>query len=134
MEGHTDIVRSVSISQDGRRVLSCSPDRTIRLWDVASGKELRRLEGHDSAVHSVAFSPDGRRALSGAGSTRQKAEDQAEPVDCTVRLWDVETGVELHRFEGHTNEVLCVAISPDGKKAASAGSLDDTIRLWKLPP
>jgi WD40 repeat protein len=59
----TDAVYGVAISPDGRRALSCGPDRTIRLWDVETGQELRRMLC-PTAVAAVAFSPDGRRALS----------------------------------------------------------------------
>ena len=63
-------------------------DRTLRLWDLETGAELRRFEGHERRVTSVAVLPDGRRALSGSEIR-------------TLRLWDLETGAELRRFEGH---------------------------------
>ena len=66
--GHTDNVRSVSWSPDGRRALSGSADHTVRLWEVESGRCLRVLEGHTDWVLSVAFSPDGHHALSGAAN------------------------------------------------------------------
>ena len=73
---------------DGRRALSGSDDKTLRLWDLETGAELRRFEGHEGGVSSVTVLADGRRALSGSG-------------DKTLRLWDLETGAELRRFEGH---------------------------------
>jgi WD40 repeat protein len=117
-EGHTEWVASVAFSPAGRQALSGSDDNTLRLWDVATGQELRRCEGHTNGVTSVAFSPDGRQALSGSG-------------DRTLRLWDVATGQELRRCEGHTNTVTSVAFSPDGRQALS-GSSDDTLRLWDV--
>jgi WD40 repeat protein len=77
-------VVSVVFSPDGRRALSGSQDRTVRLWDVESGHELQRFEGHTGTVHGVAFSPDGRRALSGGGYTSPGAK-----MDGTVRLWQL---------------------------------------------
>jgi len=93
-------------------------DKTIRLWEVTTGKELRRFEGHSSWVTSVAFSPDGRYILSGS-------------KDKTLKLWEVSTGRELRRFEGHSDSVNSVAFSPDGRYILS-GSSDSTIRLWEL--
>ena len=68
-------VTSVCFSPDGRQVLTGSDDNTARLWDAATGQELRRFEGHTLPVWSVCFSPDGRQVLTGSS-------------DKTVRLWD----------------------------------------------
>ena len=111
-------VWSVAWSADQRRALSGSDDKTVRLWDVETGRCLRVLEGHTSAVWSVAWSADQRRALSGA-------------QDKTVRLWDVETGRCLRVLEGHTTRSLSVAWSADQRHALS-GSDDKTVRLWDV--
>jgi RNA polymerase sigma factor (sigma-70 family) len=81
--------------------------------------ELRRLGGHAPHwVIGVAIAPDGRAALSGG-------------FDGTVRLWDLEEGEEVRRFEGHEGGVLAVAFSPDGRRALSGGQ-DRTLRVWDV--
>jgi len=66
--GHTDEVRSVAFSLDGRRILTGSMDNTAKVWDAETGQELFSLKGHTSFVTSVAFRPDGRRILTGSGN------------------------------------------------------------------
>ena len=118
LRGHWSFVSSVSLSSDGRLAVSGGGDKTLRVWNLASGKCLFILRGHTNTVESVALSPDGRRALSGSG-------------DKTLRLWDLESGQCLQTLQGHTSEVSSVALSPDGRRALS-GSWDDTLRLWAL--
>jgi WD40 repeat protein len=115
---HTAAVQSVAFSPNGACALSGSEDRTLRLWDLETGRCLRVLEGHTARVWSVAWSPDGHQVLSGSG-------------DNTVRLWDLETGRCLRVLEGHTATVFSVAWSPDGHQALSS-SQDRTVRLWDL--
>jgi dipeptidyl aminopeptidase/acylaminoacyl peptidase len=88
----------------------------IQLWDVATGKELRRWPVPYSSIEALAFSPDGRSLAAGS-------DDQ------TVRVWEVGTGKQRYCLRGHQRGVLSVAFSPDGKTLAS-GSQDQTIALW----
>jgi WD40 repeat protein len=81
-------------------------------------------------VVGVAFSPDGKLALTGGGGVFDAAPHG--PMDCTVRLWDVANGKQIRCFTGHTDRVMSVAYSPDGQFALS-GSIDGTVRLWRLP-
>ncbi len=117
--GHGDAVLSVAFSPDGRRALSASFDGTARLWDVASGRELRSFP-HTSRLYAIAFSPDGRQFVSGCGGNALKDGAVYDPLNCVVRLWDVETGREIRQLRGHTAGVRTVAWSPDGRFILSA--------------
>ena len=100
--GHQGGVRSAALSPDGKIALSGGVDGTVKLWEVASGRELQSFVGHRGGVLSVAFSPEGKFALSGDS-------------DGTVKVWEVANGRELLSFVGHQGGILSVAFSPDGR-------------------
>ncbi len=111
-------INAYAFSPDGKRALTGADDKTVRLWDLETGRCLRVLKGHTDSVRSVAWSADDRHALSGSG-------------DKTVRLWEVETGRCLRVLEGHTSEVRSVAWSADQCRAFS-GDIRGGIRVWDL--
>jgi WD40 repeat protein len=119
-EGHTAGLHAVALSADGTLAASASADGTLRVWDVKTGKELRRLAGFPDAVRSLAFAPEGVRLLSG---------HQGVKSDFAVRLWDAGEGKELRVFKGHAKEVTAVAFGPSGRTFVSA-SVDGTLRVW----
>jgi WD40 repeat protein len=87
--GHSDTVKSVTFSPDGKTLASGSLDKTIKLWDVASGKELCTLSGNSEPVFSVAFSPDGKTLYS-------------DSKDNTIKIWDIASGKELRTRPSHS--------------------------------
>src|SRR5205823_3006852 len=92
--------------------------KTLRLWDLVTGRTKHILAGHTGPVRALAIMPDGQRAISAS-------------ADQTLRIWDLESGQVLHTLVGHKGEVGIVHITPDGKRAVS-GSQDGTLRVWDL--
>jgi WD40 repeat protein len=160
LRGHMDNVNALAVLPDGR-VLSASDDKTLRLWDVDTGVEIRRFEGHLDRVTAVVAFSNGR-AISGSADNTLRLWDveTGEEIRCiegptgalggiesvvvlgdgrvlssasdyTLRLWDVESGKELRRFEGHEFIITAVIVLPDGRRALSASG-DETFRLWDL--
>ncbi|CAH2572605.1 Vegetative incompatibility protein HET-E-1 [Planktothrix rubescens] len=116
--GHSGYVTSVAISPDGQTLVSGSNDKTIKIWQLSTGQELRTLTGHSGWISSLAISPDGQTLVSGSW-------------DKTIKIWQLSTGQELRTLTGHSAHVGSVAISPDGQTLVS-GSGDNTIKIWEL--
>lgn len=119
--GHQGPVRSVQFSADGHRLLTCSYDNSVRLWDVAQAQPIKTLRGHGAGVMDCAFSPDGLWAVSGGQDQR-------------VRLWDI-AGYEEARvlrgrvISGHADAVLSARFSADGRQIITA-SRDRSSKLY----
>jgi WD40 repeat protein len=160
LEGHTDFVNAVAVTPDGQRAVSGSDDRTLKVWNLASGQLLRSLEGHTSRVNAVALTPDGQQVVSGSddhtvkvwdlasGQLLRSLERQTGPVnavavtpdgqqvvggfaDNTVKVWDIGSGRLLRSIKGHTDRVMAVAVTPDGQQVVS-GSDDKTVKVWDI--
>src|SRR5262249_42897722 len=121
---HGYTVAGVAFSPDRKTLASAGQDNTIRLWDLATGKQVRRLVAitglgaQHAWVTSLAFSPDGKRILGGTsnGSTH-------------LILWETATGKELWRIEEKQRGIGSVAFAPDGKAVASS-DVSGEIVLW----
>jgi WD40 repeat protein len=157
LRGHDGLVWTISFSPDGRWLVSGGQDSIVRVWDTASGVEVRKLSRHKAPVRSVAFSPCGRWLASASedrtvilwnaktGEAVHTLSAQPVPIwsltfspdgqrlttACRRGLctWDVDTGKPIHSWQHDQGSVLGVAYSPDGKRLASAGR-NGTIKVW----
>jgi len=157
--GHADKVNSVCFSPDDKYIASGSNDKTVKLWDVATGKELRTFTATDDIVN-VMFSPDGKylyctcrysavvRFEISTGQVFEFGErsshfaiptkddrfivvDHSSTEGNRIALIDSKSG-ELRKFPvGHLDYIWCASLSPDGRYVAS-GSGDKTVKLWDI--
>jgi len=120
LTGRTGTVNSVAFSPDGETLATGNADGTVRLWDVATHRQITALTGPGGAVNSVAFSPDGTTLAGGS-------------TDGTVRRWDVATRRQITalRDPAFTGTVTSVAFSPDGTTLVGASPYH-TVRVWDL--
>jgi WD40 repeat protein/serine/threonine protein kinase len=160
LQGHKGAVNSVCLSDDGALAISGSDDKTVRLWDLKTGRRLHTFRGHRRAVTSVCLSRDGQLMISGSWDRTVKLWDMktrelvrtfeghgsgvnsvsltgdnlyaiSGSTDNSLRVWDMETGKCLHTFKGHTQAVTSVSVSQDGRVVLSGG-WDHAMRMWDL--
>ncbi|KAL5105225.1 Dynein assembly factor with WDR repeat domain 1 [Taenia crassiceps] len=119
IKAHDLPLTNLSFNKTGSHFITGSYDRTCKIWDAATGEEVRTLGGHTNVVYTVAFNlPVSDRIATGS-------------FDKTVKLWDSESGECLHTLEGHSAEVVCLHFSSDSRLLAT-GSMDTTAKVWDL--
>jgi WD40 repeat protein len=117
-QGHSDRVLSVEYSNDGKKIVSSSADKTIKVWDTETGECLGTYKGHSGPILSAVFSIDGQKILSASW-------------DKTIKEWDIETGRCIYTYEGHSSGVKNAIYSIEGQKILSV-SADKTIKEWSV--
>jgi WD40 repeat protein len=120
LDGHTGAVTGAAFSGDGKTVATCGWDRTVRLWDAATGRPGAVLYGHTDRVSSVVFSP-----------SRSHPHLASEAYDTTGILWDTGRSLELVRLPGLTSSSSVLAFDPQGKMLATVDR-EFTGRLWDV--
>jgi WD40 repeat protein len=113
---HTDEIKTVAASPDGKLLAIGGADTLIRIWDRVTGKPLRTLKGHKGGIETLAFSPDGAVLASG-------------DAEGTIGLWHAADGSLLRTLNGHTERVTAIYFSADGSLLVSAGA-DGRLNFW----
>lgn len=110
IKAHDLPLTNLSFNKTGSHFITGSYDRTCKIWDAATGEEVRTLDGHTNVVYTVAFNlPVSDRVATGS-------------FDKTVKLWDSESGECLRAFEGHSAEVVCLQFASDSRLLATGMS------------
>jgi WD40 repeat protein len=119
-EGHTHVLEGAIHLPGGQRMMTCSWDGSLRVWNLKSGKQIGKdwRDGNSGGVWTIALSPDGKKVVSGSN-------------DGGVRLWDMDTCKVIAKWTGHTRTVSSVCWSRDGQQVVS-GSEDGTVREWDV--
>jgi WD40 repeat protein len=116
--GHTKDIYSIACSPDGQTLTSGSYDRTVKIWNIKTGKITRTLDEYSFGVMSVAFSSDRQTIMSGS-------------LDRNIKIWNFRTGQLIRSLDGNSTGVISVAFSPDGQTVAN-GSYDRTVKIWSV--
>ncbi|MFN6568517.1 NB-ARC domain-containing protein [Dendronalium sp. ChiSLP03b] len=117
-EEYNYIVNAVTVTPDGKHLISGSQDNTLKIWNLETWEKVCTLYGHSSSVNAVAVTLDSKHLISGSS-------------DNTLKIWNLETAEEVCTLTGHSHWVTAVTVTLDGKQLIS-GSWDGTIKIWNL--
>lgn len=157
LTGHSQEIKNIAFSPDGRFAVSGGVDNKLLLWDLKEGKQIQSFNGHSKQVWGVAFHPNGKQIASASWdasaklwetSNGKEVRAYSHPIDVNgvaisndgkqmlvgcdnkfMRLWDIDSGQKIRDYTGPTNYVYGVAFSPDGRLVA-CGSLDQSARVY----
>jgi WD40 repeat protein len=157
LSGHQNDVTDAVVSHDNKSIISCSKDKTIKIWSIETQELVESLDG-GGWIWCVALAKDGNTLFTGsrsikvwnfktfeciaslgdysAGPRSLQVSDDGKKLfvglrDGTIRVWDLEDSMEIATISGHTGEVAKVRLSSDGAYLLSA-STDNTVRIWNL--
>ena len=125
IKGHGDWVNRVVFTPDGKYLVTASRDKTLRIWEAGSGKEILKIKDLPASAVAIAISPDGGRLATTAGKWVKDKQHWVGEVD----LYDAKTGKLIRTIQGHTEPIGAVAFHPDGKLLATASN-DGTVKIW----
>ena len=131
LQGHSDIIDAVACLPDSPVVASSGMEKTIRLWDINTETCIRILDGHADWIWALAFAPSASNAKESSVNQTATPLLASGSHDTTIRIWDIDMGECLNVLQGHTNWVISVVFSPNGRLLASA-SHDATARIWDV--
>ncbi|KAK3363996.1 beta transducin-like protein HET-D2Y [Lasiosphaeria hispida] len=120
-------INSITFSPDLKLMASGSDDKTVKIWDVATGACTQMLEGHSGYINSITFSPDSNLIASGSNSKLVVSGSDVK----TVKIWNVATGACTQTLEGHSGNVRSITFLPDLKLMVSR-SYDKTVKIWNM--
>jgi WD40 repeat protein len=127
IKGHTDWITRVFYSPDGKTLVTISRDRTLRVWDVASGKEVFKIKDLPDKESALALSPDGAKVATTAGKwVKEKQTWVGE-----ILIYDVKNGKQIRTIKGHAEPILAIVFGPQGETLATA-SRDGTAKVWDI--
>ncbi|MBI5931665.1 MAG: WD40 repeat domain-containing protein [Chloroflexi bacterium] len=118
MPAHEESINALALFPDGKRLVSASNDKTLKVWDTDTFDCIATLKGHAAWVKGVVITPSGQQIVSCS-------------MDRTLKIWNAQSGEALQTLSGHSDSVNALAITPDGRKLVS-GSSDRTLKIWDV--